>query len=136
MRHRAAGKPKSPAASMARLSVVFAAGGSGLPVGAQKSAPKQKRRGGEISVVFAARSSGLRWAQKSAPKQKGGDDLNSRQNVNATKLLAHSASGVRNCEFNKVFRPIKGGCFCEIKMGIGSSAQCNLPRLTGRCPKS
>ena len=68
MRHRAAGKPKSPAASMARLSVVFAAGGSGLPVGAQKS----------------------------APKQKGGDDLNSRQNVNATKLLAHSASGVKN----------------------------------------
>ena len=102
MRHRAAGKPKSPAASMARLSVVFAAGGSGLPVGAQKSAPKQKRRGGEISVVFAARSSGLRWAQKSAPKQKGGDDLNSRQNVNATKLLAHSASGVKNWEVDQV----------------------------------
>ena len=115
MRHRAAGKPKSPAASMARLSVVFAAGGSGLPVGAQKSAPKQKRRGGEISVVFAARSSGLRWAQKSAPKQKGGDDLNSRQNVNATKLLAHSASGVKIGKFTKFLGLLRVVAFAKSK---------------------
>ena len=70
MRHRAAGKPESPAASMARLSVVFAAGGSGLPVGAQKERPKTKKGVVASFLWFSRRGVQGCGGRKRAPQNK------------------------------------------------------------------